>query len=637
MLVSGMNSADRGRRKGMRGETFWAPLSLLLPVGIVAAIARSAVKAAPERYVSHGMLSLLVQLHLAALLRWSAGAVGLALLIALGCLAWRLLVADSITVSFRNPERLWLPSVLGVCCLLFASLGWSVNCYCLPGGRYEPKSLVFDACLLAALALLGWFLVSRPGRTLLRRAWRGCRAAYGGLRKAAVPLFCVTVLLCAAGAVAQRARRPSGPNIVLLVIDCLRPDHVGCYGHSRPTTPNIDRLAQRGTIFRNVFANASWTKPSVGSMLTSRYPAAHQATSQEAQLSRSELTLPEILQNEGYRTAFVNGGNHFISHEFTFDQGFDHYKLTENRADVVADDFIALLPTLRRSAFFAYLHFMDAHCPYTLNEHTTRFVEDEGIHFSRAGHVAAKDVRRLLEVGIAPPGEKDYLLNVYDGQIAFVDENVQRVVAAVEAAGRGDNTVFVVAGDHGEEFWDHGGYEHGHTMYQELLHVPMILSGGGIPVAERDDAVQLIDLAPSLLALAGGEPARRDFNGDDVGLASPFVPGGGTRPHLATGMLYGPERYVLIDGTRKLIATATSDDADTAAGSSTNGLDLELYDLAADPGEQHDLRDVSPEEAVFMELRLADLLKSHRSDRPRALIQIDKELERQLRSIGYTR
>jgi arylsulfatase A-like enzyme len=323
---------------------------------------------------------------------------------------------------------------------------------------------------------------------------------------------------------------------VLLLIETLRRDHVGCYGYARDTTPFIDRLAAEGLVFEDAIAQSSWTLPSVASLFTSLYPAQfaprHYHDEKGERLPPQRLsdelhTLAEILRENGYRTISVatNALNH---DEINLMQGFDtrRFAMLAN-AEWVVDEAIAQLDSYTEGAtsetvpLFLYLHFMDVHLPYEPPPpYDTLFPTlDGGPHkpahhrfqlFPRAEGLESAEFR----------GFRSHTLALYDGSLRFVDAQVERLVDHLKQRGLYAAAVLVVASDHGESMWDrpqrekelglhsflkrdHFGIGHGQSLFPELIEVPLIFHGRGVPCGRAQEQVRNVDLAPTLLAVAG--------------------------------------------------------------------------------------------------------------------------------------
>jgi len=344
----------------------------------------------------------------------------------------------------------------------------------------------------------------------LALALAGCGEREAATRTAAAP---------ARGAPAAPAGRP---HLVLVVIDTLRADHVGCYGYERDTTPHIDALAAGGLRFARAIAPSSWTLPSLVTLMTGRHPDPVHLSMQApdggggfAALAPQASTVAELLAAHGYRTAAVGTNPYQIQSVFQVMQGFQSLEVQVSaKADWVVDRAIARLDAARDGApLFLYLHFMDAHTPYDPPAPFDRMFLDEDAR-SRPPAEGGPDWREA---------ERRKAIALYDAGIRFVDHELGRLVEALEARGLRSDTVLVVTADHGEAFGDHAELErrlglraagsrhwgegHGQSLFPELLHVPLVIHGRGVPQSvEIGQQVRLIDLPATLLAL-GGVPA----------------------------------------------------------------------------------------------------------------------------------
>jgi arylsulfatase A-like enzyme len=356
-------------------------------------------------------------------------------------------------------------------------------------------------------------------------------------------------------------RRPDA-DVLLITIDALRADHVGAYGYPRATTPNIDRLAAHGVRFSRAYSQAPHTSFSVASMLTGKYfPTL-------ARLAPGEKHAPiaEVLRTYGWRTAafyppavfYVDAAKTKTYAETNF--GFEYVKFEYIDAERRADQVLAYYDQIKPTKSFVWIHFFEPHEPYETHA---------GFGFG------AGDVDR------------------YDSEIAYTDAAVGRLVA--ETRKRRPNTVVIVAADHGEEFDEHGGRYHGSTLYEEQLHVPLVVSVPGLRPGVVGDQVQLIDVTPTVLTLLDiPVPAR--MRGTDLGpwLATPPAPDARLPPAFAEV----EDRRAVIYRDEKLLC-------DLRWGFCA------YYDLAADPGEKHNLAEEKPARAAALRALLDDWLDGH--------------------------
>ena len=423
------------------------------------------------------------------------------------------------------------------------------------------------------------------------------------------------------------------PNVIVLTIDTLRADHLSCYGYERPTSPNIDALVARGALFENAISAAPWTLPSYGALFTGRYPSAHRAGMRPSlervwgkeacgsstpppagvmggtrQLAQEYVTLAEALQGQGYRTgALVN--NPFLHASRGVDQGFERYAWYQYTADDGVDAALTWIDEQQGAPFFLFLHLMDPHMPYAPPPpFDERF---GGRPLTEVGDDYPWQLG-LLRASPDPESWKELLIGMYDGEIAYTDQEVGRFVEALAQRGMSEDTLLVLHSDHGEEFWDHGGYEHGHALYDELLHVPLaVVYPRKVPAKTRVAArVRTVDVFPTVLELVGLERDDADLDrgklkGEGATLNArslvPWIEGerDDELETLSEGLLYGPphapwwEAKARCEGDLKLII----------GGPAEQG---ELYDLGLDPGETQNLIRTRSTDAEGLAKRLFD-------------------------------
>jgi choline-sulfatase len=451
-----------------------------------------------------------------------------------------------------------------------------------------------------------------------------------------IALSCVFVLLTASAWFSTQsiAGRQTAPSFVLIVIDCLRPDHLGCYGYTRDTSPTIDALAKVGWHYERAYAAAPWTKPSVASLLSSLLPAEHGLVNPSHSAPDQLLLLAEVMRNAGYKNFFINGGNVFLKKDFNLDQGFHSYDYLSHRtrsADDLTKTFLARVAGIGRDKFFAYLHYMDAHAPYTLNSHNTRYAAK--IMEPYVPGNPATQLNDLRGQDSVSPELRQYFRDLYDGQIRFVDDAIRDVLQGLKLLGRLDNTVFIITADHGEEFWDHGSTEHGHSMYNELLQVPLIIAGSAIGRQRIDEPVSLIDVMPTLLDLAEIPRDRLNLQGGSL------LPGSGAlvpnRVLYASGTRYGPEAYCLMQRGQKLVYRSRDEQGKWRLNGPKLPAGYQLFDLNRDPEEQNNraaIVGVPPD----LEGQLLDYMRTvPRAVSPQSVHVGGEEMRRQLESLGY--
>lgn len=347
----------------------------------------------------------------------------------------------------------------------------------------------------------------------------------------------VAVLLgCRHQAAPPAAPGPPSPRAtrgyILISIDTLRADHLGCYGYPRPTSPFLDRLAQRATVFDEAYAQFPSTLVSHMSMFTGLYPRQHGVLPPDRILPETVETMPEVFQRGGFRTAgFTEGG--FVSGRYGFRRGFDVWESRDrNRNRLLERTFgrgVGFLESLKpEDRFFLFLHTYAVHTPYDAPpEYRQPFWKGE----PPAGAIAPTGpalIRQEMTGERPPQPVLDWLEALYDAGIRQTDEVLQRFFADLERLGLARDTTVLITSDHGEEFLDHGLFNHT-QVYRESLHVPLLIVHPDRPTAVRQaGVVQLVDLAPTLYALAGLTPRQRPSGvslAARIGRPSPPTPG----------------------------------------------------------------------------------------------------------------
>ncbi len=429
--------------------------------------------------------------------------------------------------------------------------------------------------------------------------------------------------------------RQSKPlNVVLIVIDTLRADHLGCYGHERDTTPNIDGLASEGLLFTNAISAAPWTTPSVASLLTAQYPAVLGIRGSPTRMHRGFPLLSEILRGHGYATHGVVSGP-LLSASLGFGEGFDAYDESSatghediSSPSVTAEAIAFLRANPPEKPFFLFLHYFDPHYNYILHPQYDYYPAYDGK--LRSG----QPIQELWQQRHSM-SEDDirYLLALYDSEIMFTDEYIGRVLDELKHLGVYDNTIIVLTADHGEEFMERGWIGHTITLYQELIHVPLIikLSKGTAKIVES--SVGLIDIMPTVLSYLGLEVAD-GLDGRSLDLSAPeqitsmpvFSETFNNQPHRPEPVEPIALRSVTLKGSK-----LTYDEIP--------GI-WRFYDLLADPLEQTNLFATDDARKDSLQKLLLDWIEDVNSKLPAVPDQDQQDLFspeqiRQLKSLGY--
>ncbi len=451
--------------------------------------------------------------------------------------------------------------------------------------------------------------------------------------------FLVAVAALALAACSGEPEAPR-PNVVLISIDTLRPDFMGIYGHDRPTSPSLDRFASQGTVFTDVTSASPWTLPSHASMLTGLYPSSHGVKNHDRQLTKD--TLATRFKRVGYETLAVVNSHNIGDKRFGLLRGFEksHY---ESEMTVGADQALLVNQGTRivqqarkyleerdpERPFFLFLHFYDVHTDFTPDaKWKLEFVEPYNGELN--GNTQQLVKYRSLENELSPE-DVVWLEQMYEAEIRTFDEVLKRLLDFVDASGLGKDTIVAITSDHGEEYWEHHGTLHGRTYYQEVIRVPILMRGPGIPAGKRvDTPVHLVDLPTTLFELAR-VPAPDGLDGidlsqawsSDAGLpAQRYLFAEADHNNVWEGQDVSDVRRMIRIGDEKLCY-------DTLSGVK------ELYDLAADPLEQNDLAAARPERVDELFAELERFMQRPVESGARVLDGVDEELQADLQRLGY--
>lgn len=400
---------------------------------------------------------------------------------------------------------------------------------------FHPKSLAVNLAVLAGAVGVALVLFFVTGRVLSRRLPRLSNRSGKALVGGAAALCAVGLLTMAAYATISPARlalnsgNPQGPNVLLISVDTLRADHLPSYGYPHIRTPAIDRIAARGTLFENAFSTTSWTLPACATLMTGRTPRALHVQTTTDTLPLQAATLSEAMGGAGRATVAVTS-NPFLTRSFGFDRGFmrlvsvfdrdrrpplsgvylfDHLhrlRAAPDDAAHVARLVFEQLDDLAGRPFFLWLHFMDPHKPYGGPWPLELPAYDRGYDGSIGFVYGWKEpINELRE----PLSEADlrHVRALYDADIVRFDRHLEMVLDRMGQKGMLDNTVIALVSDHGEEFLEHGDFEHGKNLHVEQTRVPLIFAGPGVPENLRvPGRVSILNLPTTLCSLAGVAP-----------------------------------------------------------------------------------------------------------------------------------
>ncbi|MBI4516671.1 MAG: sulfatase [Deltaproteobacteria bacterium] len=510
-------------------------------------------------------------------------------------------------------------------------------------GRIRP----YASCLLAlglAAQLARWCRRAEPAR-LRRLLGAGC---YGfGLITAGIAATTAVWSGVREASQLRHLARPgrNSPNVLLIVLDTLRADHLSGYGYRRQTTRNLDALAQKGVVFENAFAPSSWTVPSHASLVTGRLVHEHGADAQRPVLSKRYPTLAEVMAAHGYGTAAFSANTWWLTRNSGFDRGFHHFedyfcsvtdmiartvygklaagkllprlgyrdRFGRKRAGDINRAFLRWLDARQVKPFFVLLNYVETHAPYVSpSAFHTRFMDPQQ---------RAREPSFTFVPPNSPDGSADtvsLLAAGYDGSLAFLDAELQHLFDQLRLRGLLDDTLVVLTSDHGESLGDHGLFQHGNSLYREQIRVPLIVSFPQlVPAPVRIAApVSLRDIPVTVTSLLfPGEPSV--FPGRSLAELWSSPTGGADREH---------EPIVSEIAARDGVPRAWPNSRRWVRSLVTAEWHLirrqdgktELYRLTADPAETHNLADTPSGRVTSAQLgaRLEAILSVPDSDHP---------------------
>ena len=435
----------------------------------------------------------------------------------------------------------------------------------------------------------------------------------------------------------------SGP-VILIVVDAMRPDRLGAYGFKRPTSPQLDRLADEGLILTNYFVNSNWTRPTTASILTGQLPSEHGVQQQRSRLPKDALTFTSLLQGAGIPTGAVVGNGNAGS-AFGLDHGFDYYADTVKHwkglpnAQEVVDLAIPFVEKHKKRPFFLMLFMVDPHDPYHApDEFETMFVEDPSVKLLRTPH---------WELGNYSPATVKRMLATYDGAVRYTDTVLGKFFEQLRTMGVYDKSTILVTSDHGEAFGEHGVFLHSHHFYDEIIRVPMIIRAPGM--ARRGGynhyLFESTDLAPTIVARFGVAPPK-GWRGVDLveHLRNPAL-NVAERAMISEFNHFGIRRRAIRTYRHKIIFQEPADRKEFGAtvgkpsllpSVSFDNEVIHYFDLLRDPAEQHaKTQPPAAAQGLLQTIRQGGAKK--RSGPELKTRDLDSETVRDLKTMGYIR
>lgn len=554
-----------------------------------------------------------------------------------GCLLSLLLLLVLEALSKMGRRALFSGGLaLVVLFLVFLALaGFPYRESLFPHHKFSSNVLslaIFGILALLVGSLLAWrILEAIPWRERQDMPRRGMATTAGWL------LTLVSLTTWLAIPRLPLAQGATGKSIILVSVDTLRADRVGAYGYARPLTPRFDALAREGMVFEQATAAAPWTLPSHAALFTSLLPFTSDSRNDHRYPGPGLATLAERLKNAGYRTAGFTGGG-YVSALFGFDQGFEiyqeHDEKLEGGPERIVSAALSWIRSMRGRPFFAFVHTYAVHFPYRHSEFTDPRSPLHGKVFVMAD---LEEVR--LRGRVLTPEERQQIKDLYDGGVACADRVIGGMLESLKKDGILDSSVLVILSDHGEDLWDHNEIrspDHGHSLYQEMLLVPLIIRAPGLvrPEVRIRTPVSLLDVLPTLRELAGLPLSARE-EGRSLLRALRTGDEPGTVPVFSESTEFGPDRFARREKDLKIIVAPTPDV--NVGNAQVPVRPLEVFDLSTDPKETMSLSgSASPLASASMEdlwkrvkAVFAPAREAAGSDR------IPRELREQLRALGY--
>jgi arylsulfatase A-like enzyme len=669
------------------------PLAIGLMVGLGWGLCFGFVDGLPVLLESPIVQHLRVRLQAMIYLMMWYGLGGMIFLGVLGLIAWGLLSLSRREASRRSLVAVYSGVSIGLVGLIFVMQRLNVSLRRITDLDQIAIMLILIGLAGAAGAVVGVSVYSiafwwQSGRGYLRPL------RWEIVRTGVLTVFLAGLVLLSAVALYRGVLRdlavlrptPSGqmatpeqPNVILITIDALRAGHLGTYGYDPAISPNIDALGERGMVFEQAVSQGPRTDPSTSSFMTSLYPSELQLFQKtELRVDSKRTTLAEALHEAGYRTqAYIT--NPLVCPLNGFDQGFDNYTYARDKLAFDPDELhqrtlLRLVCPSKTTAagvspicqlfdwghqrlfdqplgewmgdrwitdhgkrflrqhkderFFLWLFYVGPHMPYDPPEPFRPLPPEITPKQEQQLRYPGGWVREVKET--IRPVDLEAMISLYDGDIHYTDELLGQLLDELDRLGLTDRTLIVLSADHGEQFADHGGYAHG-ALYDEIVHVPFIISGAGVEAAGRraETQVQLLDMYPTVCEIAGvpipdeaeGRSLVPLLRGEDMEDLPAFTEG------VRKPGARAEDKAIRYDGY-KLIHYVTSGRT-------------ELYDLQADPGEQVNLAKKEPEIAVALLAELeawmehtAQVAEELPRLRPARQV-VDPEMDRILREAGY--
>lgn len=503
----------------------------MLILGFIAGLIHSIYfKITADQYLPYTMHSLATY-SLRYFNTWVLLSLFLTILFLLIKIIWNLLLKNS-PISHVNDKIQFYGSIFLGCTVgsfFFFYGGWTINHYLLPS-KYHPLSLLCDIGIFIFSVFSGWVIINANRDHKFKDLLAICYK---------IAAFVLVLFLMGLNSYVfiHSKKTQENPNVIFILIDALRADHLSSYGYQRNTSPYIDSIAREGVLFRNAISSAPWTVPSVTSMFTSLYPSVHgvlkHSQTSMGMLNNDYVTLAELLLEGGYETAGIVS-NPWLNRGININQGFKTYRMVDwKNASEVTSEALSWLD--RRSSspfllswldkrpiipFFLYVHYMDVHAPYNNvpQSYNRLFAENRENLFKR--NISEEELKKMPSYwGIKDVNKMDLnsYITPYDQKIRFVDDEIKNLINKLETTDLLDNTLIVIVSDHGIQFLEHGRWDMGGNLHDENIHIPLIMKfPRKLPRNYIiDNQVRSIDIMPTLLEMLNFS-APDNINGESL-------------------------------------------------------------------------------------------------------------------------
>lgn len=429
------------------------------------------------------------------------------------------------------------------------------------------------------------------------------------------------------------------PNVILITVDSLRPDHLSCYGYEKKTSPNIDKIAQEGVLFKQAVSVAPWTYPAMFTLFTSAYPHVHGMTAFQGALRDIPL-LPQVLRSRKYYTAAVCS-HYVLSNIKKLTRAFDEFISIEAKhenswvvrnAKVVTDKAVSWLNNNYKKRFFLWIHYMDTHGPYnppspydTMWNEPTANNGFDGLSVSQSRWLGVGGVPKFVTetLNLKDMSRQEYISR-YDGAITFLDSQIGVLSAELKSRGLQKDTLVIITADHGESLGEHNYFGHEFLLYDTMLKVPLIMKYPDVLPSSKVIVEQagIIDIMPTVFDIMH---LKNSLSIDGRSLLSTVVGKSKHRNRHAYSHYHNYNKQMFAVRTEgwKLIFTE-------------NEKRYELYNLEEDPRELKNVFSENQQKAKLLKVELEHFIKRvHRSTPGAAKPSLDKEAMEKLKSLGY--